>query len=156
MVSSGVGFEPFEEGRVLKSQLQQTCWPCLSRFLYREGNFMKKIFFIVVLSGLLWGLSHKSLAGEMSKIDQAVREEVKRVYSQNGEDGHFNFDEQKDIWALEIISEPGEKECFAFVTGLAKRPSRNGVSTYRFWTCVNRDDEGYFAELWDDEQIAEE
>jgi len=86
---------------------------------------------ILCLIGVLAvSLAH---AGEFSKIDHAVREEIAE---------HYNVAEEA-AWNLDLTDNESEL-CFVTVTGLVKVLK----ATRRFWVCVMRDESSEYHGEW--------
>lgn len=113
-----------------------------------------KYFLFICIFGLYTLTFSTNKSSIDSAYEEAVREEVARVYSSGWDDEEFGFSKENDIWGL-VNSEP-EEECDAFIEGYANRPSSYGKIMYQFWVCVKVETSGELsAEIWDDIQVAD-
>jgi hypothetical protein len=93
-------------------------------------------------------------AGEFSEIDITVRETIVNTYTSIYEGEGITMDHQKDISALELEGPNLIDGCPLAVTGLANKPSYFGTRLYRFWVCVEKNEQGiYQGTFIDDEAI---
>ncbi len=106
------------------------------------------IFAIVLNSSAVWA------RGVSRRVAAVTTAEVVRFFSQGWDDQRFEMS-PSDVWALKLEADK-PAECRYLVSGLVKKPSNWGRSTYRFWVCVRKQGSRLSAEVVDHEQIADE
>lgn len=92
--------------------------------------------------------------GVSPRVAKVTTDEVIRFFSQGWDDERFEMS-PNDVWALKLESNK-PAECRYLVSGLVKKPSHWGRSTYRFWVCIRKLGRQPSAEVIDHEQIADE
>ena len=97
---------------------------CKSLNLWVRSLVVKSIKGIILAS--LFFSSFSSAAGEFSKIDLVVREELARFFA-------IDFD---SIWDLKILE--GRQDCLLQVGAYVEKKSEWGEVTYETFSCVNR------------------
>ena len=105
-------------------------------------NLLKSLFF-----GLITTLSISSYAGEFSKIDYAVREEIALF-----------FDTEYDS-VKELVVGDKKEGCLITIEVNVETNTQYGEKFYRAWTCVNRVMNGsissYIVDVFAYEEITE-
>lgn len=115
---------------------------------------MKFLTAVLILCSISLSVQASSLDISLN-IKNLVVNEVISNYSRGWDDDTFPISSD-DIWALEY-SKNNSSQCYATVTGFAKKPSYSGSSTFQFWICITKDSKNNFeASFLDDVQIADE